>query len=170
MGKEKLSLLVLAFRYHIVSPNDTWLIRLRGLPPPVVRDKTHQYCACLICVTGFVCSEIDVAFHFVFAKFVWVAGDSFLLCFARITFSAIKAIWHHYALHRYTVGLKELNPMCNNSCLLKFEFIEIVFIFTVFYIQSSLIMWCIFLKYWYITDCHQKEWLIYSQRTIETEL
>lgn len=103
----------------------------------MVRDKTLQYCACLICVTGFVCSEIDVAFHFVFAKFVWVAGGSFLPCFfAWITFSAIKAVWHHYALHRHTLGLKKLNLVCNSS-FLSTEFIEVMFIFTVTCSTSS---------------------------------
>lgn len=31
--------------------------------PPAGRDKVPPHCACLICVTAFVCTEIDVAFH-----------------------------------------------------------------------------------------------------------
>ena len=32
-------------------------------PPPASGDKEPVHCACLICVTGVVCAEIDVAFH-----------------------------------------------------------------------------------------------------------
>lgn len=116
---------------------------LEDLSALLLRPEIRRTALCLLNLCDWVCLHRNwCCFSFCIRQVCLGCGWFFppLLCLDYIP--AIKAMWHHYALHRYTVGLKKLNSMCNNS-FLSIEFIEVMFIFTVTCSTSSKV-WCIF--------------------------